>query len=135
MARILETEAMSEDDVYGLGDVFADLREGVWTELESGTAIDPYRRNLQRGYLERLDYLMTAEVEAPPPEYRQYIDYTPINVSQSDLRSYVRAELKTLREDVQQGLRRTTDERTRMHLNDVLARIDQTLEGDDASDA
>jgi hypothetical protein len=132
MARILEAEAMSEDDVYGLGDVFADLRGGIWAELESGTAIDPYRRNLQRGYLERLDYLMTAEVEAPPPEYRQYIDFTPVDVSQSDIRARVRAELKTLREDVQKGLRRTTDDTTRMHLNDVLARIDQTLEGEES---
>ena len=132
MARILEAEAMSEDDVYGLGDVFADLRGGIWAELESGTAIDPYRRNLQRGYLERLDYLMTAEVEAPPPEYRQYIDFTPVDISQSDIRARVRAELKTLREDVQQGLRRTTDDTTRMHLNDVLARIDQTLEGEES---
>jgi hypothetical protein len=132
MARILEAEAMSEDDVYGLGDVFADLRGGIWAELESGDAIDPYRRNLQRGYLERLDYLMTAEVEAPPPEYRQYIDFTPVDVSQSDIRARVRAELKTLRENVQQGLRRTTDDTTRMHLNDVLARIDQTLEGENS---
>ena len=135
MARMLEAEAMSEDDVYGVGDLFGDLRGGVWAELESGSVIDPYRRNLQRGYLERLDYLMTAEVEAPPPEYQQYIDYTPVDVSQSDIRPYVRAELKTLRDDVQQGLRRTPDETTEMHLQDVLARIDQTLNGTEDADA
>jgi len=56
-------------------------------------------------------------------------------VSQSDIRPYVRAELKTLRDDVQQGLRRTTEETTEMHLQDVLARIDQTLNGTEDADA
>ena len=127
MARVLETEAMAEGDVYTLGEVFTDLREGVWTELEDGEAIDPFRRNLQRGYLQHMDHLMTAEVEAPPSEWLQYIDFTPVDVAQSDIRAYVRHELQTLRDEVERARRRTGDERTLIHLDDVLVRIDRIL--------
>lgn len=134
MARVLETEALAKGDVYTLGEVFVDLREGIWTELDEGAAINPYRRNLQRGYLEQMDELMTTEVEPPPEEFREFIDFTPVDVSQSDIRAYVRGELQTLRDEVERGLRRTSDERTQMHLNDVLVRIERILEGEEDSD-
>ena len=131
MARVLETEAMAtSDDVYTLGEVMTDVREGVWTELQRGDAIDPFRRNLQRGYLERMDDLMTAEVEPVPAQYREYVMRTPVNVAQSDIRAYVRHELQTLREDVERARRRVDNERTLMHLDDVLVRIDTILDPD-----
>jgi len=131
MARVLETEAMAtSDDVYTLGQVMTDVREGVWTELQRGDAIDPFRRNLQRGYLERMDDLMTAEVEPVPAQYREYVMRTPVNVAQSDIRAYVRHELQTLREDVERARRRVDNERTLMHLDDVLVRIDTILDPD-----
>lgn len=133
MARILETEALAEEETYPLGEVLADLREGIWAEAAEGAETDPYRRNLQRGYLEQMENLMTAEVEPPPAEFREYVDFTPVNVRQSDIRAYVRAELQTLREDVEQGLRRTTDPTTQMHLRDVLVRIERILEDEGES--
>lgn len=134
MARVLETEALGEGDVYRLGEVFADLREGIWAELDDGSAIDPYRRNLQRGYLEQMNELMTTEVDPPPPQFLEFIDFTPVDVSQSDIRAYVRSELQTLRDEVDRGLGRTSDETTRMHLNDVLVRIERILAGEYDSD-
>ena len=110
-----------------------DLRTGVWSELDGGDAIGPYRRNLQRGYLERMGYLLSddAQPDDLPDAYSDYIIETPVNVGQSDIRAHVRSELNTLREDVEQRLRRTADAATRMHLEDVLVRIDNILEGDE----
>ena len=129
MARLLEAEAVA-GDTYALGTMLDDLRNGLWSELDDGTAIGPYRRNLQRGYLERMDHLMTAEVaSADVPDWAEdYVVQTPVDVSQSDIRAYVRSELKTLRGEVERGLRRTTDETTEMHLNDVLVRIERILD-------
>ncbi|MFB6279646.1 MAG: zinc-dependent metalloprotease [Salinibacter sp.] len=133
MARLLEAEAMSED-AYTLGAMLETVRDGVWGELDTGAPIGPYRRNLQRGYLARMDHLMTAEVEAVPEAYRDFVVETPVNVRQSDIRAYVRGELTAVRDAVEQALRRTDDEATRVHLEDVRARIDDILEGkgDDA---
>jgi len=133
MARLLEADAMADGEAYALGTMLEDLRTGVWSELDGGDAIGPYRRNLQRGYLERLDYLLSddAQPDDLPDAYSDYIIETPVNVGQSDIRAHVRSELNTLREDVEQGLRRTADATTRMHLEDVLVRIDNILEADE----
>jgi hypothetical protein len=133
MARLLEADALADGEAYALGAMLEDLRTGVWSELDGGDAIGPYRRNLQRGYLERLDYLLSddAQPDDLPDAYSDYVVETPVNVEQSDIRAYVRSELNTLREDVEQRLRRTADATTRMHLEDVLVRIDTTLETDE----
>ena len=133
MARLLEADALADGEAYALGAMLEDLRTGVWSELDGGDAIGPYRRNLQRGYLERLDYLLSddAQPDDLPDAYSDYVIETPVNVEQSDIRAYVRSELNTLREDVEQRLRRTADATTRMHLEDVLVRIDTTLETDE----
>jgi len=49
-------------------------------------------------------------------------------VGQSDIRPFVRAELETLRSEIRAALPRTTDRATRVHYNDVLARIQDILE-------
>ena len=135
LARLLEAEAVS-DDAYSLGAMLEDLRTGLWRELEEGAPIGPYRRNLQRGYLERMAHLMTAEVEAAdvPEAYEDYMIQTPVDVSQSDIRAYVRSELRILRGDVQEALREVDDYRTGIHLEDVLVRIEQILDPETGGD-
>ena len=133
MARLLEAEAVADGEPYSLGAMLGDLRSGLWSELDEGGEIGPYRRNLQRGYLERMDYLLSKEAQPDdlPDGYEDYVIDTPVNVRQSDIRAYVRSELNTLREDMEQGLRRTSDDATRRHLEDVLVRVDDILETDE----
>ncbi|MEF8938540.1 MAG: zinc-dependent metalloprotease [Salinivenus sp.] len=136
LARILETEAVS-DTPYSLGAMLEDLRTGVWRELDEGAPIGPYRRALQRGYLERMEHLMTAEVEANdvPEAYEDYMIQTPVDVSQSDIRAHVRSELRILQGDIEEALRQVDDYRTGIHLEDVLVRIDQILDPETGGDS
>jgi hypothetical protein len=126
LARVMELSAM-EEDPYSLDALMTDVREAVWTELQTGEDVDPFRRNLQRGYLERMDMLLNTESASLPPSIQQYLPgYTPINASQSDIRAYVRSELQTLRQQVER--RRSSDEATRIHYDDVVMRIDTILD-------
>jgi hypothetical protein len=136
LARLLEAEAVS-DTPYSLGAMLEDLRVGVWRELDEGAPIGPYRRTLQRGYLERMAHLMTAEVESNdvPEAYEDYVVRTPVDVSQSDIRAYVRSELQILRGDIEEALRQVDDYRTGIHLEDVLVRIDQILDPETGDDS
>ena len=136
LARLLEAEAVS-DTPYSLGAMLEDLRVGVWRELDEGAPIGPYRRALQRGYLERMAHLMTAEVESNdvPEAYEDYVVRTPVDVSQSDIRAYVRSELQILRGDIEEALRQVDDYRTGIHLEDVLVRIDQILDPETGDDS
>ena len=97
------------------------------SELRNGKKIDIYRRNLQRAYIERWSYLMTTENQ----RFLQHLDVslggTSVNVSQSDIRAVVRAELKSLQSAVRSGANRTSDRMSKIHLQDALERIDAIL--------
>ncbi|MEE9134075.1 MAG: zinc-dependent metalloprotease [Gemmatimonadota bacterium] len=127
MQRLIETEARIGDDAYSLGEMLDDLRGAVWSELRTGRSIDIYRRNLQRGYLERIEWLMTEEPPTPPAFFAAFV--TSVNVSQSDIRPFARGELVTLKREITRALNRGgLDRATRLHLQDAIVRIDRILD-------
>ena len=128
MQRLIEGEAFRPRESYRLLDLMNDVKTGIWTELDRAAPIDTYRRNLQRAYVERLAFLMNEE---PPARSGPSAQRSAVDVSQSDIRPLVRAQLGELRAQVESAARRTTDEVTRYHLEDLGFRIDAVLEGDD----
>ena len=131
IGRLIETEALSnKEDVYTFSELLNDLREGIWTELPGAGTIGPFRRNLQRGYLERLEYLMTQEPPSVPPFFASF-GMASVDVSQSDIRAYIRGELNSLKSAVDRAVRRTGDRMTRLHLEDIRVRIEDILDGED----
>lgn len=127
LARLIEYDFRSEN-AYSPFEFMDDVRSSVWTELSDGSAINVYRRNLQRAYLERLEELMTEELPSIPAQFRERIGWTQVNVSQSDIRPMVREQLVNLQGDVQRAARRTNDRATVAHLNDVDRRIENILD-------
>jgi hypothetical protein len=104
--------------------MMSELRRGIWSEIYSGGAIDTYRRNLQKGHIDRLAYLMTAD----SPSYGGYRKSTAVNTSQSDIRSVVRGELVTLRAQLRNGLANAANTMSRYHIQDAIARINDILD-------
>jgi len=131
LARMIETEAMIGNEAYSTVSMLDDIRKGIWSELERGTAIDTYRRNLQRTYLERLHYLMTEDLPDFPPQFAEFFGITPVNVEQSDIRPMVREQLTLLEDQIERTVESIDDRMTKMHLNDALIRIENILDQDD----
>lgn len=127
LQRLIESEALAGSQAYSLGELFTDLHSAVWSELAGPSPIDVYRRNLQRGYIERLEYLMTQEPPPIPARFRSYMERTEVNVAQSDIRPFARGELKKLSREIGIALAKIKDEPTRLHLNDIQERIDKIL--------
>lgn len=127
MARMLENETVNGRDAYPLLTMMQDLRKGLFSELNSGRSIDIYRRNLQRAYIERMEFIMKNEQPPVPAAFRRFVSRTNVNVSQSDIRAVVRAELKALQSSVRNAVGRTGDNMSRIHLQDALERIDAIL--------
>ena len=100
MARLIENETLNGNTAYSLLNMIQDLRRGVWSEIYSGRSIDTYRRNLQRAYIDRMEFLMTKEQAPIPAAFRRWITRTNVDVSESDIRAVVRAELKSLQRSV-----------------------------------
>ncbi len=129
MQRLIETDARIGRAAYSLGEMLGDLRGAVWTELGRGGSINVYRRNLQRGYLERMEWLMTEEPPALPSFFAGSVN--AVNVAQSDIRPFVRGELESLKREIRPALNRRMDQASRVHLQDALARIDHILDPQD----
>ena len=109
--RMAEQTSRNPQAAYSPRQFLADLREGIWSELKADqVAVDLYRRNLQRAYLE----LMTGEVGR--------------DSTTSDLPALARAELRALLAQVNGLDSSKVSEPTRIFLDDVKARIAQALE-------
>lgn len=130
LARLIEAEAILGSATYRMTELFDDLRNGIWAELKRGTTVDTYRRNLQRAYIERLEYLMTNEQASLNRRFRNFVGFTAVDVSQSDIRAVVRADLTELQEELEKGIKRTSDDMTKYHYEDALARINILLDDD-----
>lgn len=128
LARLIENEAANGKEAYTILNMMNDLRKGIWSELEKGQKIDTYRRNLQKGHIERLAYLMTAENENKKPDFGGYQKSTAVNTAQSDIRSIARAELAILKRDITNGISRTSDPMSKYHLQDAMMRINLILD-------
>jgi len=127
MARLIEHETAMGSKAYTLTQMMSELRRGIWSEIYNGGAIDTYRRNLQKGHIDRLAYLMTADSQRKLPSYGGYQKSTAVNTSQSDIRSVVRGELVTLRAQLRNGLANAANTMSRYHIQDAIARINDIL--------
>lgn len=138
LARMIEHEAFLGDETYRPADMLDDARDIVWREVASRSAIDTYRRNLQRAYLDQAHYLLhEAESEhwnAPRSGNLRVgrNDDPPLNadlhIGQSDIRPLIRDQLRQLKQEVGTALDAgVSDRMTRIHLEDALVRIGAAL--------
>ncbi|MEP1150084.1 MAG: zinc-dependent metalloprotease [Balneola sp.] len=130
LERLVEQHAMLGDKAYGPAEMLDDLRGSIWAELSEGESPDTYRRNLQRAWLDRMEYLLTeAEADAPNPPS----DYRPDNgmenlrtdfhIQQSDIRPLVLEQLRELKSDIERALNSTTDRYSKTHYEYVVQQI------------
>ncbi len=129
LQRMIEAELVAPERAYPPIELLDDVRAAVWSELAEGTPVDTYRRNLQRGYLERMEALLTEEPSELPDTPSLW--NTPVDVSQSDIRPLVRDQLRTLRQEAAAAAGRSSDRMTRIHLADVVERVERILDPED----
>lgn len=120
MARLMENEV--NDVNYNALDMVRQLQRGIWSEVYSGSKVDIYRRNLQKAYLDRMDYLLNQKQPTRNSRYG-----TPVELNQSDIRSIVRGELVQLQKQLKSARNRYANDLTRYHVDDAIVRIDNIL--------
>lgn len=111
IGRLINSETV-DTDYYAAIDLLQDLRKAMF----SSSNVDIYKRNLQRAYVDRLEYLMTTD-----PSRSDY------NVAQSDVRALVRGELNILQNSLRRKRNATTNKVDQYHYADLLARVDLIL--------
>jgi hypothetical protein len=126
-ARLVEQNVLDGDQSYAPADFLADVRRGVWRELETPQVrIDPYRRNLQRAYLD----IANNKVNGAAPTVPQGLPagFAAQFVTSGDEKPFYRAELRSLNNSITVALARTTDRATRVHLESVRDQIARILD-------
>jgi hypothetical protein len=109
IGRLVEQEAVDGAAAYRPTDFFGDLRRAIWSELDATSVqIDPYRRNLQRAYLDAMS--------------------DKVNRVTTESRPLARGELRTLDASVRAAIAKSGDRTTRLHLQDVRDQIGRILD-------
>ncbi|MDF2432943.1 MAG: hypothetical protein JWP44_2574, partial [Mucilaginibacter sp.] len=122
LARMFDNEAKNGIKAYTVAELFADLRAGIFTTGRP----DVFKRNLQRGYIENLRGLLNDDFKTVPgfsADRLASFGLTPINVTLSDIRPMVRAELKVIDARLPKG----GDAITSAHYTDLHLRIKEAL--------
>ncbi|MBK7407872.1 MAG: zinc-dependent metalloprotease [Saprospirales bacterium] len=113
--RMIENVALNGSGAYAPATLFNEVRSTIFSEVKSGKAIDPYRRNLQRAFVDRMGSLMQATAD-------QY--------DQSDIKALARGTLGSLKSDLKKNAKKQNDQVSRYHLEDLLARIEKIEKGE-----
>ncbi len=115
LLRLVEIDTRWPEKAYSLSAFMDDVRQSVWGELQTDqpeTGI--YRRNLQRGYVNHLEDLITNEETAG-----------------TDIRPVVRGQLMALQETIENNISDVANEITRLHLKAMADRIEEILVGEE----
>ncbi|GGG40236.1 glutaminyl-tRNA synthetase [Dokdonia pacifica] len=127
IGRLIDAETINQE-YYSAYEMLSQLRKGLWSEASRGQSVDIYRRNLQKSYVDRMQFLMTDD--GPPrrrgrPGFESTFVY---DTNTSDIKSLVRGELTTLRSILRNAKNGNVNRITKYHYQDVIARIDALLD-------
>jgi hypothetical protein len=112
LQRMIEQEALDGPAAYRPVDFLADLRRGIWAELDLAQVnIDPYRRNLQRSHLDLIADRLNGRSQV-----------------NDDQRAYYRGELRALNASITTAIPKALNRPTRLHLEDSRDQIARILD-------
>ncbi len=118
----VSSNRFGDKNTYTLPAMLDDVKKGVWSELASKKAIDGFRRNLQKAYVEALINILNPN--AAPPMGNQ----PPINTRNTDVMSVARAQLVALKAEISAAIPGTGDKMSKYHLQDLAFRITKALD-------
>ena len=123
--KLFRFEAESKN-AYTATEMLTDLRKSIWSELAARTPVDIYRRSLQKAFVESLDKIINPK-PAPTTGQPSFASASSSYNETSDAISIAKAQLKTLASEIRAALPAYKDASSRAHLQDVLDRIDTSL--------
>ncbi len=128
MQRMIET-SLKSPNTYKITDLFNDMQAAVWSDLKGSKEIDVFRRDLQKIYVERLMNMIKSPAGATA-SIAVFGTVIParIDPKYDDVLSLVKGHLKSLRTNIVSAAARRGTGLTKMHLEDIAQRIQQTLE-------
>jgi hypothetical protein len=121
--QFLENE-ITDRNAYKLVDYLKNIENDAWEELVTKKTIDPYRRNLQNLYVQKMIVIIT-----PPADHENNPGGRPQkNVALfSEQTAVAKAQLVSLRSRIRVSLPLFSDAMTRYHLQNIVDKIGEAL--------
>ncbi|HEV2687735.1 MAG TPA: zinc-dependent metalloprotease [Bryobacteraceae bacterium] len=127
-ARLVEQDALDGSASYAPAEFLADVRKGVWSELDAPKVrIDAFRRNLQRAYLDLVNSKLNSNASAIPAGLPVGFPIA-FFASSGDEKPLYRAELKALNTAIGAALVKAPDKATKAHLEGARDQIAKILD-------
>jgi len=110
--RLIEQESIDKINAYKAIDLYADVRKGIWRELDApAVSIDASRRALQRSYVDLLYDKLNGRAPAT-----------------DDARGVIRGELRALSAQIAAAMPKSANRSTQLHLEDARDQIAKALD-------
>jgi hypothetical protein len=122
--KLLQFEAFDATKAYTITEMLGDLKKGIWSELPAHKPVDIYRRSLQKSYIQKLVTLL--EPPAPSAQPNPFAAASSMSKT-SDVLSIIKGHAKALAAEIRGALPAVQDSATRLHLQDVLERLNDAL--------
>ena len=127
-ARLVEQEALDGATAYAPQDFIADVRKGVWKELEAASPqFDAYRRNLQRAYLDLINNKLNGSAAALPTGLPAGFPIAMFATS-GDEKPMHRADLMLLKASLSAAMAKARDLTARGHMEASIDQITKILD-------
>jgi len=120
---LLSANRYGQSKVYTVENLLGDVRKGVWSELDTHRPTDPWRRALQKTYVESLISAAGSSSGGSSSSFQGLVIFFGPNTKNTDLPSIAKAELTRLRQKLLTAIPLTTDTLTKYHLEDLAQRI------------
>ena len=109
LKRMMDAE-ITEKDFYSTINMFKDLRNGIFSELEKAANVSIFRINIQKSFIERMSVLIHND-----------------EIKNFDLFSVIRGELIVLKKQLTNVNNKNINLITKYHYDDCLSRIQKIL--------
>lgn len=130
MQRIISS-SNRDRGAYSIDEYLDDLKNGLWSELKTKRPIDNYRRNLQKGFVDRLCNMINPPASSPSFFGGITIFIGPVlDPRKSDIFSVAKATLRSLKDEIEKNMNGFTDKMSLYHLQDCEERIQKALKVD-----
>lgn len=126
MARMIAGTNRFGDKTYTADEMVQDVRNEIWSELASKKAIDNYRRNLQKEFVEQL--ISLANSVQTSTQLAPGITLISANFKTTDVSSIARGHLRSLQSEISGAAATTSDKMSKYHLQDLSDRIKKALD-------
>jgi len=123
LIRLLETSALDKKN-YSVDELMSDLRTGIFSELNNNAAIDIYRRNLQKLYVNNL----IEALDNDGKKTASGLNRRPVSYNETDIPSIARGQLNQLKNSLKASSASNRDRLSKLHLLDLVAKISAALD-------